>query len=387
MNKLKANRISVLVLRAAVWTCVFPFVASGCRNEKAWTAAEGDTVELRYASRISMVEHGAYTEVRLVDPWHEGRTLQRYLLVPRADSASVGQLPDGTVVYTPVERSVVFSSPHSYLLYQIGAENALAGVCDAGYIVMADLRKRVQDGSVADCGNSMSPSQEKLMEIHPQALLVSPYENGDGYARLARMGVPIVLCADYMETSALGRAEWMKFYGRLFGRRQQADSLFAVVENDYNRLKTMAGRLKSRPSILTERLTGSVWYCPGGQSSKGILLADAGSCYPFADDTSQGSLALSAETVMDKAADIDVWAFVKTGNHPVSRKELLGEYHGYAQLKAFRAGNVYTCNTLEKPFFEEISFRPDYLLREYVMLLHPELKLPGELRYFSRMEY
>ena len=45
------------------------------------------------------------------------------------------------------------------------------------------------------------------------------------------LDIPIIECADYMETSALGRAEWMRFYGLLFGVAPQADSLFAEVDS------------------------------------------------------------------------------------------------------------------------------------------------------------
>ena len=72
------------------------------------------------------------------------------------------------------------------------------------------------------------------------ALLLSPFENSGGYGKLDELKIPIIECAEYMETSALGRAEWMKFYGILFGCKQTADSLFKVVEHNYLSLKAKA---------------------------------------------------------------------------------------------------------------------------------------------------
>lgn len=71
----------------------------------------------------------------------------------------------------------------------------------------------------------MNPDMEKIIELHPDAILLSPFENSGGYGRIEKLNIPIIECADYMETSALGRAEWMRFYGLLFGVASEADSL------------------------------------------------------------------------------------------------------------------------------------------------------------------
>ena len=55
----------------------------------------------------------------------------------------------------------------------------------------------------------MKPDIERIIDLRADAILLSPFENSGGYGRLEQIGVPIIECADYMETSALGRAEWM----------------------------------------------------------------------------------------------------------------------------------------------------------------------------------
>lgn len=80
----------------------------------------------------------------------------------------------------------------------------------------------------------MNPDMERIIDLHPDAILLSPFENSGGYGRIEKLDIPIIECADYMETSALGRAEWMRFYGLLFGVAPQADSLllkWTVVTN------------------------------------------------------------------------------------------------------------------------------------------------------------
>ena len=74
---------------------------------------------------------------------------------------------------------------------------------------------------IVDCGNGMNPDIEKIIDLRPDAIMLSPFENSGGYGRVGKLGVPVIECADYMETSPLGRAEWLRFYGLLVGQEQR----------------------------------------------------------------------------------------------------------------------------------------------------------------------
>lgn len=348
--------------------------------------AASDTVSFKYAENISVVRRDGYVVVTLANPWRHGGMLHRYVLVDREDSARVGSLPEGTVVYTPVCRGVVFTSPHCCLLEELGAGDVVKGVCDLAYINLPYIYNAVEKGTVADCGNSMSPSVERIVSIQPQAIFVSPFE-GASYGQIDHIGVPVIECADYMETSALGRAEWMRFYGMLVGKEREADSLFAVVEREYVGAKRLAAKSHIHPKVLTERVVSGVWYCPGGRSSMGRIIADAGGRYVFNDDTHSGSLTLSPEKVIEKASDADFWFFVNSGVGKMTRSQLTSEYSGYRLIKAFRDGNIYECVPgVDNMYFEEMSFRPDFLLKNMVEILHPDVKCSAERHYYKAMQ-
>ncbi len=187
-----------------------------------------------------------------------------------------------------------------------------------------------------------------------------------------------------MEPSPLARAEWMRLYGILFGCEQQADSLFHVVDSTYNSLRREAIKLPEGRSLLIERKTGSVWYCPGGRSTMGTLIADAHGRYPWMGDDHSGSLTLAPEQVVERGAHADAWMFVYLGK-PITLRDLAGEYAGYKILDEFRHGEVYGCDTDSVNYFEEIPFRPDYLLRDYIQIVHPGAG-KGGLRYYKRID-
>ena len=190
-----------------------------------------------------------------------------------------------------------------------------------------------------------------------------------------------------METSALGRAEWMKFYGMLVGRENEADSLFAVVKRNYADYSNKAMKSALCPRVITERVVSGVWYCPGGESSMGQLLRDAGVDYVFADDKHSGSLTLSPEKVIEKAATADWWLFVNSGAGNLDRNGLLTEYAGYKMIKAYREGHVLECvPSISNPYFEQISFRPDFLLADFISWFHPELHISPSAHYYKLMK-
>lgn len=361
-------------------------VLMGCKGKSTSSLDEPvDSIPLKYAEHISMVKHKLYTVVNLQDPWHTGKTLHTYILIDRHDSAKVHLLPQGTVVYTPVERSVVFTTAHCKLLEMLGMADKIKGVADLKYILIPAIQHRVKTHLIVDCGNAMSPTIEKIISIKPQAILLSPFENSGGYGQIEKIGCPIIELADYMETSPLGRAEWMKFYGILFGCEQRADSLFQVVDSSYQALKAQAKKWNVVRKMLTEQMIGSVWYCPGGKSTIAQMIRDANGHYAFANDTHSGSLPLSFEEVLAKAGNSDVWALKYNGTSQLTRQILLSQYHGYKALQAFQYNNIYVCYSSITPFFEETPFRPDYLLRDFIIMLHPEASSFGQLKYFVKL--
>ena len=361
------------------------------------TSDGGDTIALRYAQQLSLIQYKGYVQATLANPWKEDAVLHSYVLVPKGrvgDSLlqhdAQLQAMEATVVRTPIAHAVVFTTSHCSLLYDLHAQQALSGVCDLAYINLPDVQRRAKlrpkdTAAVVDCGSSMQPDVERIMQLHPEVLLVSPFEQSGGFGKLATLNIPIIETADYMETSALGRAEWMKFYGLLFGRALQANALFAQVDSNYHALMAKAQQTREKVSAFTERKMGSVWYVPGGRSTIAQLLRDARVTYPFADDTHSGSLALSFETVLNEAGNSDIW-LIKYNHHPNTRQALLAEEAGYAQFKAFQRGKVFGCDCAAVPYYEEVDFHPDRLLNDLLQIAHPTLNGLAPLRYYHRIK-
>lgn len=188
--------------------------ACSFNRQKVLSLTAGDTIPLRYADNLTLVTYSDYTVATLRNPWDTLKTLHTYILVPSSQSLPA-HLPEGTIVRTPLRKSVIYSSVHCSLMESLGVTGSIGGVCDLKYIKLPSIQDGCSKGTIIDCGDGMNPDMEKIIELHPDAILLSPFENSGGYGRIEKLNIPIIECADYMETSALGRAEWMRFYGLL----------------------------------------------------------------------------------------------------------------------------------------------------------------------------
>lgn len=353
--------------------CVL-WASLGCRRDQGGhVPQQGDTIPMAYAANLLMVERGGDIDVTMKDPWHEGRILAHYLLT--ADTTREGK----DVIHVPLRRAAVFSSVHCALFHELGALSSVRGVCDLQYNPLPYIHSGVESGRISHLGNSVEPNLERLIDMMPDAILRSPYEQNGGYGKLGKLNIPLVECADYMEVSALARAEWIRFYGRLVGKAELADSIFQGVASRYQQLKQQAGHSSQRPRLICEAPYNGQWFMPAGGSPMGQMYADAGADYLFSDIPGTGSAPLSIEHVLERALGSEIW-LVKTYGLQ-SKAQLVADT---PLLRGIRA-QVWTCDPYEMKFYEETPFHPDLLLENLVALLHPQLGISPVREYFHRV--
>ena len=372
------------LLSVQIVTLVLLLSACGGRSKTSSAFVNEETIPLKYAENLTLIKGNGYTEARLRNPWDTTRILSTYILVDK-DKEMPDHLPEGTIVRTPLSNALVYTGVHCALIKELGAVKSIGGICELQYIKVPEIQEGCQNGTIVNAGEGTNPDIEKIIDMHPDALLLSPYENSGGHGQVEKLKVPIIECADYMETSALGSAEWIRFYGLLFHQSAKADSIFAIVEKNYNELKELAASQSVKPKVMCELKSGSAWYVPGGRSTTGKLYKDAGGDYVFDHYPNSGAVPLSFETVFDKAQEADIW--VMKYNQPTD-KTLSGireDYSPYTRFKAYQQKNVYGCNTAYRTYYEDFPFHPDLVLKDLIRIFHPSLLPDYELKYFSNL--
>lgn len=376
-------------LSLLLYSCVAVSLLSCGRRTAAEPQTAGDSLFMKYSTLLSIAEYDGYTLATIKNPWKPGKLLHRYVLVPRTSDIrhQTSALPeDATVIEVPIQRAAVFTTVHCALLTEFGLGDRIVGVADSKYIKIPYIHEQIAKGRIVDCGNGLNPVVEKIMDIKPDVIMLSPFENSGGYGKTEEIGIPLIECAEYMETSPLGRAEWMRFYGLLFGVGEKADAMFHEVDSCYTALKQQATEAGDGRSVIVDKVVGSVWYMPGGHSTIGQMIQDAGGRYPWANDEQSGSLALPFESVLERGGESDVWMLRYSSDHEWDYRELLSGHQGYGQLRAFREKEVYGCNVEQSKFYEETPFHPNYLLNDFIQILHPDIIGTSSLRYYKKLK-
>lgn len=325
---------------------------------------EGDV--LTHARLLRMTERDGYTVVTVMSPEDTTTVTNCYLLVPR-DSALPASLPTGQLIRTPLRRTAIQNTVVAALALRLNAAQSVAGICDTQYIIGEKLRRE----KLKNFGRGEQPDIEKMLIAQVDAWIADGYEGAD-YSSIRRAGIPVVTGIDYRECTPLGRAEWMKFYGRLWGVGARADSIFAEEERKYKTLSQQATRFHRHPNLLVDMREGAAWYVPGGKSYAARLYSDAGARYLFADLPQSGGVALDPEHVAQRAEKADIWVIKYGAATELTYDRLRQEDPLYSRLRAFRHHNIWACNTLCLPYYEELPFAPAALLKEWMGMLHPE---------------
>ena len=372
------------LLSAHIGLLVLLLAACGGGSKTSSALSQEEIIPLKYAENLTLVKGEGYTEARLRNPWDTTKVLHTYILVEK-DKPMPDHLPPGTIVRTPLSKTLVYTGVHCALIHELGAVKSIGGICELQYIKVPEIIEGCRKGTIVNAGEGTNPDIEKIIDLHPDALLLSPYENSGGHGQVEKLKVPIIECADYMETSALGSAEWIRFYGLLFHQQAKADSIFAIVEKNYNELKALASSQAKKPKVMCELKSGSAWYVPGGRSTTGKLYKDAGGDYLFDSYPNSGAVPLSFETVFDKAQDADVWLMKYNQASDKTLSGIREDYSPYANFKAFKERNVYGCNTGYHTYYEDFPFHPDLVLKDLIKIFHPSLLPEYELKYFSKL--
>lgn len=200
-------------------------------------------------------------------------------------------------------------------------------------------------------------------------------------------GIPIVYNGDWVEKTPLGKAEWIKFFGVLFGKKDEALKAFESVERSYNEMKLLAQKAKNKPTVLSKLIQRCLVFTWRRKLASHVF-NDANTNYIYADNDETGSLSLSFESVLNKAQDADIW--ISPGSFTTYDKMTKQNPH-YKQFKAFQNKEIYGIagkkgETGGVIYYELAPNRPDLVLKDLIKICHPELIKEHEFVFFQALK-
>ena len=103
----------------------------------------------------------------------------------------------------------------------------LSGAKEDGWYIEA-AKEAMRDGSLIFAGKYNQPDYELLLSEQCRLAIENTMilHNPEVKEKLEQIGIPVIVERSSYEPEPLGRMEWVKFYGALLGKEDQAEALF-----------------------------------------------------------------------------------------------------------------------------------------------------------------
>lgn len=359
------------------------------KDDKAQNVANRDTsvLTVKYAKGFRIERDSQGTTLVISDPVKTGREIARYRLL--RSKSGVTPRKGYTDMVFPVNRVAASSTTHAGFLSVIGSCGQLMGCNNPERLYDTLLIKRFEEGDLVRVGRDLGYNLEYLIASKPDLVLQTGIDGQfSPDVRLAETGIPVMFVLEWMEQTPLGRAEWIKVFGLITGKIRAADSLFNLIERNYNSFAGLGRHAPEKIKVLTGNVFKGTWYMPGGKNYMARFFEDAGMDYLWKNTDQAASLALSFESVVYRLTDAPVWINVNVD----SLSQLMAAESRYSVFRAVKEQRVYSVfNRVNSrggnDFWESAVVRPDMVLADLLAIAHPELMTDHRWNYYKPLVF
>ncbi len=318
---------------------------------EAELAYEG-SMEIRYAENFKVDYYkGGYT---LLTTTIDGA---RFFIVPEDKEAPKDmekgifgmESPDSEVVVLqrPIKDIYLVASSAMDAFSRLDGLGAItfSGQKEDGWYIEA-ARKAMERGDILYAGKYNKPDYELIVSgnctLAIENMMVS--HSPEVIEKLDDFGIPVMIEYSSYESHPLGRVEWVKFYGALLGKEEEAEKIFkeqmAILERvstDEKTDKTIAFFFITSNGLVQVRQSSD--YIPK-------MIELAGGKYIFEDlgDSEKGrsTMNMQVEEFYAGAKDADFLIYNSSIDGGISSmEELLDKCGVLADFKAVKEGNVW----------------------------------------------
>jgi iron complex transport system substrate-binding protein len=351
------------------------------------TAAPISKSTIKHAKGFDIIIVNGLKKLIIKTGYQNVTTIFEYLILKKA--AKKATLNNQTI-QVPIKEIVVTSTTHIPMVELLNEESSIVGFPHTTYISSEKTRTLIDAGKIKEIGKESSLNTEILLDLQPELVVGYSITSADkSLTTVQKSGISVIYNGDWLEETPLGRAEWIKFFGVLYNKEKQADSIFNAIETNYLKAKKIALKATIKPTILSGAIMSKdIWNLPAGESFVAQFLKDANLNYLWKDSKGKGSLSLSFESIFDTGKNADFWI---APGYFSSKEQLLQSNQIYAEFTAFKNDRIYTPSIKKGKtggviYYELAPTRPDLVLKDIIKITHPNLLPNYELMFFEKMQ-
>lgn len=361
MNKFFFSIITTLLL----------FSCTNTTEKQSETNIPNSVETPKYANGFTIEYYDDYSVLNILNPWNLNE-IQEKIYVTKDKTLDK---KDGIVIQAPIKNIAISSCTHIEFINLLNKIDIIKGICNPELIYNDTIQQLYKKNKIINLGDAFNINIEQLLLLNPDGIMLSTYNKQDNNTKkLDQCGIKQLFNNEWTESTLLGRAEWIKYFGILLDKKSEADSIFSIIEKNYLYAKQISQQVKHKKTVMVGSNYKGTWYVPGGKSYMGQLLKDAGADYYYANTDEKQSIPLNFEIVLEKFHDADVWL-----NAPTSTmEELYATDSRHKLFKAAQNNNVYAFlaksnSTGANDFWESGIAHPDLLLKDIIWALYPDI--------------
>jgi iron complex transport system substrate-binding protein len=342
-------------------------------------------IKLSNASAFSIQKKGQSFRVRTFHPEHPDQLIQEIIVGEDSDQST------NSLQFTkPISRVAILSTTYLEYIRSLHEASSISCASNVDLIYSPEIRERIAKGQIVDLGNEDSFNMERLIDAKVD--LVFYYDFGPGtsamISRLENMDIRVVRVFEYLEKDPLGKAEWIKFFGALYNKMDEAERIFDTIRDEYIKLKALTNKKNAGKTVFTGLPWKGEWHQPGGASFQASYFRDAGADYLWKQDSSVSGILMDREVIFDKALDADIWIHP---NNAIKLNDIFLSDKRFEQFKSFRNGEVYNNNKrindhMGNDYWESGLLHPHLILKDLISIFQPEILPDHELYYYQKLE-
>lgn len=365
----------------------FMMCAISCKKEPRIVikSIEPESI-IRHAKGFDIVDDNGIKKLIIKTAFQNSTEVSEYEILKK-NSTSTSK---NKIIKVPIQRIALTSTTHIPMVELLNKETTIVGFANTKYVSSEKTSALIAVGKIKEIGKESSLNTEVILDLKPEIVIgFSVSAANKSLTTLQKSGIPVLYNGDWLEETPLGRAEWMKFFGVLFDKEKQADSIFKVIEANYLKAKNSALKATTKPTILSGAIMSKdIWNLPAGNSFVAQFLKESNTNYLWNNSKGKGSLSLSFESVFEKGKDADFWI---APGYFSSKEQLLQSNQIYTEFEAFKNNKIYTTSTKKGKtggvlYYELAPVRPDLVLKDLIKITHPNLLPNYTLTFFEKMQ-
>ena len=333
--------------------------ANNQKNDESTSVAKSDTITNSYAEGFKIVEYVNATVIDVIDP-SSGEVSFSYEI-------SSKKTTNADFLGADFSKVIALSATHIGMIEELGELDRIVGVSDASYLCNEELIKKSKSGKLKSVGDIGQSDIENYIAAKPDLIIYSGFDpNAPIIEKMKRAGLSIFANFDWKETHPLGRAEWIKVFGVLFDKKEEAFALFESIEKEYVNLKSALEGRETYPTVLVGSMYGDVFHAPAGDSYMAQFLKDANVDYVYKNTKGVGSISISLEELITQNRTTEYWLNPSATTH----EKLMDINKRFSLIDAVNNGNSFTYYNDVNCFWERSAILPHEVLRDLSILFH-----------------